>query len=348
MGRSESRTDKSGGIVVTNQRELAPRPPSDVVKSVTWAPKEEIRWEARGKRGKTRYDGSDNWPITWADDGHQYVAYGDGYGFDPILDVKLGLGFARIEGDVDDFLGVNIRSPSGENTGHGPNGKKASGLLMVNGVLYMYVRNAGNSQLAWSTDYARTWTWADWKWTGRFGCPTLLNFGPNYADARDEYVYVYSPDHDSAYENADRFILARVRIEEIREREAYSFFTHLDGDGALWAEKYEERGAVFDRPNGCSRSGISYNAGLNRYLWWQQHRVPGDDNTRFRGGFAIYDAPEPWGPWTTVYYTDLWDVGPGDQAFFPTKWMSDDGRTCHLVFSGDDTFAVRGVVFGVE
>ena len=160
-------------------------------------------------------------------------------------------------------------------------------------------------------------------------------------------MYVYSPDHDSAYENADRFVLARVPADRIRDRGMYEFYVGLDRGEPRWTELYDERGAVFEKTDGCSRSGISYNAGLKRYLWWHQHRVPGDDNTRFRGGFAIYDAPEPWGPWTTVYYTDLWDVGPGDQAFFPTKWMSDDGLTCTLVFSGDDTFAVRGVTFGV-
>ncbi len=329
-----------------NQLDRSPCPPSDVITRVTWAPREDIQWKARGKRGKVRYDGSDNWPITWADDGHQYAAYGDGYGFDPILDVKLGMGFARIEGEAEDFRGVNIRSPSGENSGHGPNGKKASGMLMVGGVLYVYVRNAANSQLGWSSDYAKTWTWADWKWTEQFGCPTLLNFGPDYSGARDEYVYVYSPNHDSAYENADRFVLARVPTGDIADRGAYRFFVESGGGGhARWSESYDDRGAVFEKPAGCSRSGISYNAGLGRYLWWHQHRTPGDDNTRFRGGFAVYDAPEPWGPWTTVFYTDLWDVGPGDQAFFPTKWMSEDGRVCHLVFSGDDTFAVRRVEF---
>ena len=138
-----------------NQLDRAPRPPSDRVKSVTWAPKEKIQWDARGKRGKSRYDGSDNWPITWADDDHQYTAYGDGYGFDPILDVKLGLGFARIEGDADDFLGVNIRSESGENTGHGPKGKKASGLLMVEGVLYN-VREKRCERTAGLVDRPRT------------------------------------------------------------------------------------------------------------------------------------------------------------------------------------------------
>jgi len=80
------------------------------------------------------------------------------------------------------------------------------------------------------------------------------------------------------------------------------------------------------------------NAALKRYLWCQTGR--GRD-TRFEGGFAIYDAPEPWGPWTTVFTTDRWDTGPGESCSLPTKWMSDDGLTVHLVFSGNDSFSVR-------
>ena len=55
-----------------------------------------------------------------------------------------------------------------------------------------------------------------------------------------------------------------------------------------------------------------YNAGLKRYLWCQvlpTSKHP--QGPRFQGGFGVYDAPEPWGPWTTVFYTDEWDVGPG-------------------------------------
>ena len=64
-------------------------------------------------------------------------------------------------------------------------------------------------------------------------------------------------------------------------------------------------------------------------------------DTRFAGGFGVYDAPEPWGPWTTVYHTNYWDVGPGETCSFPTKWMSPDGTTLHMVFSGEDAFSVR-------
>jgi hypothetical protein len=42
-----------------------------------------------------------------------------------------------------------------------------------------------------------------------------------------------------------------------------------------------------------------------------------------------------------VFFTEEWDVGPGETSSFPTKWMSADGKTLHLVFSGDDYFVVR-------
>ena len=306
----------------------------------------------RKATGKGR-DGSDNWPLTWADDDNLYTAYGDGYGFDPIVPKKLGLGFARVIGGPTDFSGENIRSDA-ENTGLGASGKKASGMLMVDGVLYMWVRNADNNghhgQLAWSRDYAETWVWSDWKFT-EFGYPTFINFGRNYAGVPEhhkDYVYTVSHDHPSAYEAADRFILARVPENEITNRSAYEFFRELDADNnPVWTKDILQRGAVFTNPGLCRRSGISYNPGLKRYLWWQQIRR-NDADTRFRGGFGIYDAPEPWGPWTTVYDTQEWDVGPGETASFPTKWMSADGKTCYLVFSGNDNFSVRKVTFALS
>ena len=245
-------------------------------------------------------------------------------GFEPFIDKKLSLGIARIVGDAESFRGENIRAPSIEQVGEGANGKKASGLLMVDGVLYLWARNAGNSQLAWSKDHGRTWQWADWKFTTSFGCPTFLNFGKNYAGARDDYVYIYSHDSDSAYEPADRMVLARVQKDRLQDRNAYEFFESLDSSNApRWTTDIAKRGSVFAYEGRCYRSGISYHSGLKRYLWCQI--IPGKD-TRFEGGFGVYEAPEPWGPWSSVYFTEKWDVGPGETASFPTKWMSPDGR----------------------
>jgi CubicO group peptidase (beta-lactamase class C family) len=320
-----------------------PCPPSDVITGVEFAAASSIVRRARGVPAGTRFDGSDNWPLTWADDDNQYTAYGDGFGFEPYTETKLSLGYAKIVGPPGDFHGENIRSQSGERFGPGAEGAKASGMLMVDGILYMWVRNTGNAQLAWSADHGQTWTWSDWKFTESFGCPTFLNFGKNYNHARDGYVYVYSPDADDAYTPADRLVLARVPKEQIAVRDAYAFFQRLDAErGPVWTMDIHQRGAVFSFPGKCYRSGTSYNVGLGRYLLCQV--LPGGD-TRFEGGFGIYDAPEPWGPWTTVYFTERWDVGPGETSCFPTKWMSADGKTCCMVFSGDDSFSVRKVVF---
>ena len=142
-------------------------------------------------------------------------------------------------------------------------------------------------------------------------------------------------------------VLARVPLGEIRLRNAYEFFKTLDPAGQpVWTRDIGERGAVFAHLQRCWRSGISYNPGLKRYLWCQILPFSKDPRgPRFQGGFGIYEAPAPWGPWYTVFYTENWDVGPGENSSFPTKWMSADGRTCHLVFSGDDSFCVRRVVF---
>ncbi len=141
-------------------------------------------------------------------------------------------------------------------------------------------------------------------------------------------------------------VMARVSKDSIRERQAYEFFKGLDAEGKpLWTKDIRDRGAVFVNPGQCYRGGISYNAGLKRYLWCQV--LPFSTNAqgpRFQGGFGIYEAPEPWGPWRTAYFTEAWDVGPGETSRFPAKWMSQDGRTCYLVFSGDDCFSVRKAV----
>ena len=312
----------------------SPYPTSPVIKVIRWAPAKTIVRKAKG---------SDNWPITWADDDNQYTAYGDGWGFEPKTKEKLSLGIAKIIGSPPDFNGTNVRTETGERVGQGARGAKASGMLMVDGVLYMLVRNTGNSQLAWSTDHGESWTWCDWKFTAGFGAPTFLNFGKNYAGAPDRFVYIYSHNADSAYEPADEMVMGRVPKNEIRNRGAYEFFKGIDNsDRPVWTKNIRERGAVFVNPGNCYRSQISYNMGLKRYLWCQV--LPASKHpqgTRFQGGFGVYDAPQPWGPWTTVFYTEEWDVGPGETSSFPTKWISNDGKTCHLLFSGDDCFSVR-------
>ena len=316
----------------------SPYPPSPVITGITWAPASEIVRQARG---------GDNWPSTWGADDLLYTTYGDANGFEPFLPKKLSIGVARVSGNPPDIRGENILSPTAEAVGDGERGRKASGMIMLaDGTLYMAVRNVGNAQLGWSSDQGRTWKWADWKFETSFGCPTILNFGKANAGARDNFVYVYSQDAETAYERADRMVLARVPNDKLRERAAYEFFVRRKDDGAaVWSADINERGAVFENEGLCYRSSVTYCAPLKRYLWCQTG--VGTD-PRFAGGFSIFDGPEPWGPWTTVYHTDKWDVGPGETSSLPPKWMSADGRTLHLLFSGDDCFSVRKATLRVK
>ena len=65
----------------------------------------------------------------------------------------------------------------------------------------------------------------------------------HWAGARDRFVYVYSHDQDNAYRRADRFVMARVPSEKLRERAAYEFFVRTDASGQpVWSADIASRG----------------------------------------------------------------------------------------------------------
>jgi hypothetical protein len=309
----------------------APYPPSPVILDVVFEPASEV---------ERRAIGSDNWPVTWGDDDALYTSWGDGWGFEPRTRRKLSLGVARITGGPESFSGVNLRSPSVERRGDGPEGPKASGMLMVDGVLYMLVRNTGNCRLVWSEDRGATWTWG-FRFETSFGVPSFLNFGRGYEGARDDHVYVYSSDGPSAYESYGRVILARVHRARVRDRAAYEFLETLDEAGRpVWTADIDRRGGIFHDPGRCHRIEVVYHPGLRRYLMALA--------ANGRAGWGLYDAPEPWGPWTTAFHTPCWDTKGTSGYRIPTKWISEDGRTLYVVYSGsnkgdrvNDAFCVR-------
>jgi len=122
----------------------------------------------------------------------------------------------------------------------------------------------------------------------------------------------------------------------------------------VWTTNLSQRGSVLTRFNACYRPSVTFDAALNRFLL--VHAKPnarsrdaaGRIDVRFHGGLSVYEAPQPWGPWSLAFDADDWDVGPGDSASFPSKWMSADGTTLHLVFSGNDSFSVRQATLVLE
>jgi CubicO group peptidase (beta-lactamase class C family) len=317
---------------------VPPYPPSKVIHTVRFDDESTIIRKAPD---------SDNWPITWGDDDQLYTSYGDGHGFEPLIKPKLSLGFARVEGSPPDFQGINIRSETGERTGGGAKGAKSSGMLMVDGTLYMFVRNTNNSTLAWSTDHGVTWTWG-FTFDTSFGCPALLNFGRNYAGARDGFLYIYSQDGPGAYDPYDNVVMARVPKQKMQDRSAYEFCTGVGADGsANWSSDLAARAPVFCYPGHCCRIDAVFDSGIKRYLMAMSFGAG--------RGWGIFDAPEPWGPWTTAYATTDWDQGDTHGYRIPSKWISADGKELYLVFSGsgpgnpakNDAFCVRRFMLDV-
>ena len=221
-----------------------PYPPGPVIRSLTIEPE------------RFSIGDGDNWPITWADDGGLYTVYCDGKGFGGGSG-EGSMSLARILGTPPNVTGENIVSTTGHKTGGGPEGRKASGLLMVDGVLYMWVRNfkkdGTGSSLAWSKDHAKTWTWADWSFP-EIGYPVWMNAGRNYDAAQDDFAYMYSPDTASAYKTSDHILLARVHKDRITRKEAYEFFAGLDERSKpRWTAGFQNRKPVFTDLGHCYR-----------------------------------------------------------------------------------------------
>jgi hypothetical protein len=323
-----------------------PYAPSPVIEGV------EFDWSSHRREAI----GSDNWPTTWADDGNLYSAWGDGGGFGGTnSNGRVLLGVARVEGTGSDYQGHNVWGGFAS-ANPAQFGGKSYGLISVGGVLYMWVAHQPNPhleqcQLAVSRDHGGTWNLADWsfRYADRLTIPTFLNFGRDNSGAIDEYVYSYlieptwgpqrSPTGNYGFDvhKPGRVHLARVPKEAILDRSRYEFYAgKASGAPPRWSGNREESQPVFEDSNGIGWNlSVSYNAGLRRYLLATEH-----DATHV-GKFGLFDAPEPWGPWTTVAYDDAWGKDHVEvSAFywnFPTKWLSADGQQFTLVFTGKNT-----------
>ena len=164
------------------------------------------------------------------------------------------------------------------------------------------------------------------------------------ASGQDAAQYVYSQDGPSAYEPDDALVLARVPKSRIRDENAYEFLERLDSSGrATWTRDVKQRGAAFRFPGHCQRVDAVYNPLLKRYLLAVAYNS--------KGGWGIYDAPEPWGPWTTAFHTDYWGIEGTHGYRLPAKWIGPEPNTMTLVFSGIklpdityDAFCVRKMI----
>jgi len=297
---------------------------------------------------------SDNWPITWSGNDHQYTAFGDGKGFRTFNTTRASLGVARIEGSKDNYSAFDIFKTGEKSDGWSG---KSLGILALGTELYMFRNGTKGGQSAFqqtemyhSTDNGFSWDFTGVRWlrsefSGNSGIysPTFLQFGKGYSGARDYYVYIYANEIASESWNVQRpgrISLFRVPRDSLDHKGAYKYFSGLDANNnPIWSSLSSDRVPVFsDDVNGNMRTSVSYNAGLGRYILTTQQvsRYQADDYH-----IGIYEAPEPWGPWRTVLFANPADVGPELNRGYKTvnwnfsnKWLSSDGREFVMVYTG--------------
>ena len=319
----------------------APYPQSRFIQNIEW------HWDTH----HTAAPGSDLWPVTWAGDNNLYTAWGDGGGFGGTdQDGRVALGFGRIEGPAEKFEGFNVNGgKNAEAPASFAKRGKTGGMLCCQGVLYAWINRQNGAWpdvhegLAWSTNMGRTWENSSWefpKGPGNFKPSTFLNAGKDYTNLPPDlagFVYFYGirQGHDT------NIYLGRVRMNQIRDRTAFEFLSRFaPDDKPVWSADVREIQPVFTDEHGLGNLPcVNYCPALNRFLLAIYHRGPGQ--------LGIFDAPHPWGPWTTVAYYEDWGGmvadGQGLTCNFPQKWMSSDGLTLWCVFSAYGGGAQRGI-----
>jgi hypothetical protein len=290
--------------------------------------------------------GSDNWPVTWADDNHQYTSWGDGGGFGGDNNLgRVSFGVGRIEGDFGDFSGFNVHGGhAAENANTLPAGK-SKGIICIGGTLYLWRSGDGSDasgynieELYRSTDHGASWSPVGnpavcWKKSDSppkgFSNLTFCQYGKDYTaipqhalDAKgDPYVYIYGFEEQAGDWNVQtpgEMSLMRVPAAEIESRAAYEWFAGPVGADSWTADRTQRKPVFVDSQNGLMRLSVIYAIPIQRYVMICQQV------NRFKdqgGRMGWYQAERPWGPFTPIGQqpVDPWSFGSGGSLNTGTK-----------------------------
>jgi len=302
----------------------------------------------------------DTFPLTWADDDAIYASSGDpcwGESHDG-LDVEKFTGDSPADWKITKFAHMN------EYTGWGGNGPKPTGMICVDGILYLAFQNllrekpplyglvsqhGSDAQIVYSP---KRWGW----WIphmnemknpmfpgSKFGGPAFVQHGKNNADARDDYVYAVSSDQ---WDNGSNIRVGRVPKDKITGYATWEWVCAWDTEGKpVWSGVLENAIPVLSayKMFGCPE--MVYLPKLKRYLFlsWRLHKdfspVDGTD-------LIVLEAENPWGPFSFVHYEESWegDLNPYCPRV-PLKWMADDNLSGHILFSGTWALATNTTLY---
>lgn len=215
-------------------------------------------------------------------------------------------------------------------------------------------QHMGVASLMFSDDYGQNWQNVPTVDTpyflgSRFAGLAFVGFGPGYTGVPawlGDYVYAIS--NDENWENGNYIFLARVPKDRVLEREAWKFYGGGNGRDAVWIANEWEAVPILADPGHAGHPTMTYNPGLQRFLLaYGCDSVP--HNYAIPRAFArqhwhrarelhLLESPTPWGPWGVVHYDPFWE---GEHLAYlpqmPSKWLSEDGLSGTLLYSGDYT-----------
>ncbi len=177
----------------------------------------------------------------------------------------------------------------------------------------------------------------------KIGAPHFVDFGKNMEHSPDGKAYLVcmgAEEDDSMprYGNlswcaADQAYLIRVipSIETINDENAYEYFAGHDAGGEpVWTDDFNKIKPLLDWNNHMGCVTITYNAPLKKYFMC----VTDGWLSRSNMDSYIMEADKITGPWKMITYMHEF----GTQGYFlnfPSKFISDDGKTMWLCYSGN-------------
>ena len=316
-------------------------PESKFIKKFSWAG-ERIPYPEKDVKG-------DTYPMTWADDGEIYASAGD-----PLWGESIsGLDVEKFAGGPEDYK-ITKFNHMNDYLGWGGNGAKPSGMICVDGVLYLAFQNFMGGAKPPFSDKSQPGSDAhivfcnrgfnQWHESfkaiekpmfpgSRFGGPAFINFGKNNENARDEYVYAVSGDQ---WDNGSNVRLGRVPNNKIANRGYWEFLCAFDKDGnPVWDRDLDLSIPIISIHRFVGLPEMVYLSGIKRYLFLTWH-LKKDFNPDEGTDLLILESPQPWGPFSFVYYEEFWQ-GKEFTPYcprIPLKWMDDGHRSGYLQFSG--------------
>ncbi len=207
----------------------------------------------------------------------------------------------------------------------------------------------------YSKDYGKTWVETPhtpskpiFNETGiggypvKIGSPHFVDFGKNMQYSPDGKAYLVAHGSDIVRSNVfyhnswitgDQVYLLRITpsIENINVLSKYEFYAGKDEKGnPLWTSDFKKIKPLLEWTGNMGCVTITYNAPLKKYLMC----VTDGGNTCSKMNTYILESSKLTGEWKLVTYMKNF----GEQAYFvnfPSKFISEDGKTAWLLYSGN-------------